>query len=421
MNERAIETAYAAARERYAEIGVDTEAALAALGAVPLSLHCWQGDDVRGFEGGGAALGGGLQVTGDHPGRARTVDELRADLDAAYALIPGRHRLNLHAMYGEFGEMSVDRDAIGEEHFAGWVDWCRARGLGLDFNATCFAHPRAASGYTLASPDAGVRAFWIEHVRRCRAIAAGIGKALGTPCVHNLWIPDGSKEPPVGRLARRRDLLESLDRIYADPYPKTELRDAVESKLFGIGSESFVAGSHEFYLLWAAARGMMVCLDMGHFHPTESVADKLSALLPFLDELLVHVSRGVRWDSDHVVTETDDLRAIAQEIVRADALARVRLALDYFDASVNRVAAWVIGARSTLRALLFALLEPINSLRAAEASGDRTTRLALLEEAKALPQGAVWDVFCLRAGVPVGTDWLAAARDDESRALAARR
>jgi L-rhamnose isomerase len=269
MNERAIEAAYAAARERYADLGVNADDALARLASVSLSIHCWQGDDVGGFEREGAALdGGGLAVTGGRPGRARTVDELRADLDAAYALIPGRHRLNLHAMYGEFGGKRVDRDAIGPEHFAGWVQWCRARGLGLDFNATCFSHPRAASGYTLASPDAGTRAFWVEHVRRCRAIAAGIGEALGTPCVHDLWIPDGSKDAPTDRLGRRRDLLGSLDRVFADRFPRAALRDAVEGKLFGIGSESFVAGSHEFYLLWAAARGAMACLDLGHFHPT---------------------------------------------------------------------------------------------------------------------------------------------------------
>jgi L-rhamnose isomerase len=421
MNEARIESAYRIARERYAEVGVDTEEVLSALAATAVSVHCWQGDDVAGFERPDAALsGGGLQVTGSHPGRARNVDELRADLDKALSLIPGRHRVNLHAMYGEFGGQAVDRDAIEPRHYQGWIDWARDRGLKLDFNATCFSHPKAESGFTLSDRDAGVRAFWIEHVKRCREIGAFMGRALGAPCLHNLWVPDGSKDLPADRLGRRMLLMESLDQIYASRYDPRELKDAIESKLFGIGSESFVAGSHDFYLAYALARGIMVCLDLGHFHPTESVADKVSALLPHFDELLLHVSRGVRWDSDHVVILSDELRALMQEIVRADALGRVHIALDFFDASINRVGAWVIGARAALQALLIALLEPHSALVRAEKDGDNFARLALMEEAKALPFGAVWDYHCLRQGVPARGDWIEEAQRYE-REVTARR
>jgi len=411
---------YEWARERYEALGVDVEAALRRLDGVAVSLHCWQGDDVGGFESAGkeppgGELGAAMAVTGDYPGKARNVDELRADMEFALGLVPGRHRVNVHAMYGEFGGRKVDRDAIGPEHFAGWVDWCKARGLGLDFNATLFAHPRAASGWTLSHPDAGVRRFWIEHVERCRRIGAWMGERLGTPCMHNLWIPDGSKDVTVSRLACRERLRRSLDEIYATTYPREELKDSVEGKLFGIGSESFVVGSHEFYLAWALEHGVMVCLDMGHYHPTEFLGDKVSALLPFMDELLVHVSRGVRWDSDHVVIVSDDLRDLLAEVVRADALGRVHLALDYFDASINRVGAWVIGMRATLRAMLEALLEPVDRLRQYEAEGDGFRRLALLEECKSLPHGAVWHQYCESKGVPGDERWLEQVKDYERR------
>jgi len=420
MKTIAVEKAYDLARERYAEIGVDTEAALETLSKISLSLHCWQADDVGGFENPDATLGGGLAVTGNYPGKARNVDELREDLQKAMSLLPGRHRINLHAMYGEFGGQKVDRDQIETDHFIGWVDWAKAKGIGLDFNATLFSHPWADDGYTIASLNETRRAFWIEHVKRCRAIGAWMGDQLGTPCVHNLWLPDGSKDETVSRFERRRLLRVGLDEIFEQQYPEDHLLDSVESKLFGIGSESFVVGSHDFYVAWAMSTGTMICLDMGHYHPTESVADKVSALLLFFDKLLLHVSRGVRWDSDHVVTLNDDLRALMHEIVRADALSRVKLALDFFDASINRVAAYIIGTRAAQKAMLLALLEPTAKLREMEKEGDNTGRLALLEECKALPFGAVWDAFCLRADVPVGEDWLDAVRKYEKKVLPKR-
>ncbi|MBN1259315.1 MAG: L-rhamnose isomerase [Anaerolineae bacterium] len=420
VTDQHIEAAYTLAQERYAALGVDTEAALARLARIPLSLHCWQGDDVGGFEAPEAALGGGLAVTGNYPGKARNADELRADLDQAFGLLPGVHRLNLHAIYAETGGRPVERNALLPEHFSRWVDWAAARGHGLDFNPTCFSHPLAERGFTLSSPDAGVRTFWIEHCIACREIGASFGRALGTPCITNIWIPDGFKDTPVDRKGPRLRLKDSLDRILAAPIDPALNRDAVESKLFGIGSECYVAGSHEFYLGYAVARGILLCLDSGHFHPTESISDKLSAVLAFIDEVLLHVSRGVRWDSDHVVTLTDALQAIAQEIVRGAYLDRVHIGLDFFDASINRIAAWVIGARNTLRALLLALLEPHDRLRALEAGGDYTGRLALLEALKGLPFGAVWDAYCLRSGAPVGGAFMDPIRDYERRVLVYR-
>jgi L-rhamnose isomerase len=419
--EQRIEAAYKQAADLYAGFGVDTDKALATLTGIPLSLHCWQGDDVRGFEHhADAASGGGIQVTGSHPGRARTPDELRADLMQAYRLIPGRHRLNLHAMYGEFGGKPVDRDRIEVAHFQRWMDWAGEQHLGLDFNASCFAHPRADTGYTLSSTDKGTREFWIEHVRRCRVIAAAMGKAQGSSSIHNLWIPDGAKDITVRRYRHRTLLKESLDTIYATAFEGRFLKDAVESKLFGIGSEAFVVGSHEFYLGYALDRKLMLCLDMGHFHPTESVADKIPAVLQFAGELLLHVSRGVRWDSDHVVIVNDDLLSLAQEIVRADAVHRVHVALDFFDGSMNRLGAWVLGARSTLLALLRALLEPRLRLETLEEEGNFFGRLALLEETKHLPLGAVWEYHCLRSAVPTGITWMDAVQTYERTVLGSR-
>ncbi|MDP8225863.1 MAG: L-rhamnose isomerase [Candidatus Lernaella stagnicola] len=414
------EAAFAYAAEKYEGLGVDVEAVLAALAATSLSLHCWQADDVTGFETAEGELGGGLAVTGNYPGKARNVTELRDDMLAALAVIPGRHRVNLHAMYGDFGGRKVDRNQIEPDHFAGWVDWARRHDLGLDFNATCFSHPLSESGYTLASQDEGVRGFWIEHVRRCRAIGAWMGERLETPCVHNLWIPDGSKDTTVSRHRHRELLRESLNAIFAVEHSAAYLKDSIESKLFGLGSEAFVAGSHDFYMSWAAGRGVMVCLDLGHFHPTESVADKISSLLLFHDELLLHVSRGVRWDSDHVVTLSDEVTEVMREIVRAGALPRVHIALDFFDASINRVAAYAIGARATLKALLVALLEPTELLREFEVAGDPTSRLALLEEVKSFPFGAVWEELCRRHDVPGGPGWLESVRGYEQEVLAKR-
>ena len=419
MSPDSIEQAYALARDRYAALGVDTEAALATLATVPVSLHCWQGDDVGGFENTGAALGSGLAVTGNYPGKARTPDELRADIEQALALIPGRHRVNLHACYLEAGR-KVERNEIQPEHFQTWIDWARTRGLGLDFNPSYFAHPLAADGFTLSHRDAGIRRFWIEHGIACRKIGAAMGKALGRKCITNVWIPDGYKDTPADRLAPRQRLAESLDEIFAEPMDTAHHLDAVESKLFGIGSESYVVGSHEFYFGYAITRKKLLCLDAGHFHPTESLADKISSVLLQLDRILLHVSRGVRWDSDHVVTLTDDLQVIAQEIVRGGFLGRVHVGLDFFDASINRIAAWVIGTRNMIKALLLALLEPIDKLRAAEDEGDYTTRLALLEEARTLPFGAVWDAYCAEATVPVGDAWLTEVKRYESEVLVRR-
>ena len=420
FTERQIRDSYSLARERYAALGVDTDRALAALEQVSISLHCWQGDDVGGFESPGGELGGGIAATGNYPGKARTADELRRDLDLAYSLIPGRHRLNLHAIYAETGGRKVERDALLPEHFARWVDWAKENGHGIDFNPTLFSHPMAASGFTLASYDPGIRRFWIEHCIACRRIGEYLGRQLGTPCVTNVWIPDGFKDVPVDRKTPRELLRQSFDAIFAEKLdPKCNL-DAVEGKLFGLGSESYVVGSHEFYLGYAMANRVLLCLDSGHFHPTETIADKLSAVLLFLDELLLHVSRGVRWDSDHVVIFSDDLAAIMQELVRGEFLNRVHIGLDFFDASINRVAAWVIGTRAALRALLAAFLEPIDQLRSLETAGDYTARLALLEELKALPSGAVWDYHCLRQGVPVGFEFLRQVREYEKRELARR-
>jgi len=400
------ENAFALARERYSALGVDVEQAVERVARIPISLHCWQGDDVSGFENTGNALGAGLAVTGNYPGKARTADELRADIDKALSLIPGRHRLNLHAIYAEMGGARVDRDALQPCHFQRWIDWARTKQIGMDFNPTLFAHPRAADGITLSSRDEEVRRFWVRHGIACRRIGATMGKALGSPCVTNVWIPDGSKDTPADRRGPRERLVRSLDEIFAEPLNPAHNLDAVEAKLFGIGSESYVVGSHEFYLGYAITRRKLLCLDAGHFHPTEGIADKISSVMNWLDRLLLHVSRGVRWDSDHVVTTTDELRAISQELVRGDYLDRVHVGLDFFDASINRVAAWVIGTRAMIKALLEALLEPRAAMEAAERAGDFTTRLALQEESKTLPVGAVWDAYCLRKGVPVGLDWL---------------
>jgi L-rhamnose isomerase len=412
---------YAAARESYQTVGVDTDAALRILASTPISLHCWQGDDVGGFERPGAVLGGGgIQATGNYPGKARTVDELRADLDQALALIPGRHRLNLHAIYGEFGGRKIDRNAIGPEHFAGWIQWAGARKLGLDFNPTCFSHPLADDGWTLSHRDPAVRRFWIEHAAACRRIGAEMGRALGTPWITNVWIPDGSKDLTVDRKGPRERLAESLDAVFKEPIDPAHGRDAVECKLFGIGSESYVVGSHEFYLGYAATHGKILCLDMGHFHPTESVADKVSSVLLFTPELLLHVSRGVRWDSDHVVLFDDATRALFEELVRGGYLGRTHIGLDYFDASINRIAAWVIGSRNTLKALLAALLDPVARLRELEAAGDSTGRLALFEEARTLPLAAVWDEHCRRLGVPADRAWMDRVKGYEKDVLSRR-
>jgi len=401
-----VDQAFALAKERYAAMGVDVEKALDRLARIPISLHCWQGDDVGGFENAGEELGAGLAVTGNYPGKARTADELRADLDKALSLIPGTHRLSLHASYAETGGKAVERDALEPSHFQGWIDWAKSKRMGMDFNPTYFSHPKANDGWTLAHPDKAIRRFWVDHGIACRKIGAAFGKALGSPCVTNVWIPDGMKDLTVDRKGPRERLAQALDAMFEEPIdPKLNL-DAVEGKLFGLGSENYVVGSHEFYLGYALSRKKLLCIDAGHYHPTEVISDKLSAALTFLDEVLMHVSRGVRWDSDHVVLLTDEIEGIAQEIVRGDYLDRVHIGLDFFDASINRVAAWVIGTRSMIKALLLALLEPIDKLRQVEAEGDYTARLALLEELKSLPSGAVWDKYLASREIPVGVAWL---------------
>ncbi len=410
---------YTLAKARYADLGVDSDAAMDKLAAIPISLHCWQGDDVGGFENTGEGLSGGIAVTGNHPGKARTPDELRADLDQALSLIPGKHRLNLHAFYGEFGGKKVDRNEIQPEHFQNWIDWAKSNGMGMDFNPTCFAHPMAADGFTLSHPNKAVRDFWVEHCIASREIGAIMGQALGSPTVTNFWIPDGYKDTPVDRLAPRQRLAESLDRVFSKAIDPKHHLDAVECKLFGIGSESYVVGSHEFYMGYAIKNQKLLCLDAGHFHPTEGIADKLSSVLMYVPEVLLHVSRGVRWDSDHVVTLDDALQSIAAELVRNDLLACTHIGLDFFDASINRVAAWTIGTRNTLKALLMALLEP-PALRESEESGDYTSRLALMEEAKSLPWGAVWDAYCEKQNVPVGSAWLDEVKGYENAVLSKR-
>jgi L-rhamnose isomerase len=414
-----IQEAYSLAKERYSALGVLTDQALATLENVAISLHCWQGDDVGGFENPGGELGGGLAATGNYPGKARTADELRKDLDVVYGLLPGHHRLNLHAIYLE-SDQPVERNAIEPRHFSAWVDWAKSNNHGLDFNPTCFSHPKADDGFTLSHRDEGIRKFWIEHCIASRKIGEYFGRQLGTPAVTNIWIPDGYKDSPADRRTPRQRLRDSLDQILAEKIDPRYNLDAVEPKLFGIGSESYVVGSMEFYCAYALSRNILLTLDSGHFHPTETIADKISSLLLFLDQLLLHVSRGVRWDSDHVVTFNDDLQAIAQEVVRNDALGRIHIGLDYFDASINRIAAWTIGARNTLRALLNALLEPLDLLQRLEIEADFSQRLALLEELKAMPANAVWDYYCWNKNVPVGVAFMDVIEAYEKKELANR-
>jgi L-rhamnose isomerase len=414
--------AYRLAQDAYAELGVDTDAAIRRALEVPISLHCWQADDVRGLETPRAGLdSGGIMATGGYPGRARNGDEMRADLDEVLALLPGAQRLNLHAFYAETGAESVDRDAITPAHFTRWLDWAKNKKVGLDFNPTYFAHPHAASGFTLSSADSTVRQFWIDHGRACRVIAQHFAKKLGSPCVINHWIPDGTKDQPADRWSPRARLAESLDAILNDrKVGRRQCVDAVEGKLFGLGSEDYVVGSHEFYYAYAQSRKVVPCLDLGHYHPTESVADKVSALMQFHPKLLLHTSRPVRWDSDHVVILDDAVRALFAEIARGDAFDRVYVALDFFDASINRLAAYVIGARATRQAILLGLLDPSKQLREADAGGRGHERLALMEHAKAMPWGAVWNELCARAQVPAGLDWLGRVTKYESTVTSKR-
>jgi len=416
--ERTVEHAYSLAKERFAKQGTDTDRVLAALNAIPVSIQCWQGDDVLGFENPNGSLTGGIQTSGNYPGRARTATELRADLEVALSLIPGEKRVNLHAIYLE-ADQPVERDAIEPKHFKSWVEWAKKNELGLDFNPTCFSHSKSAQNLTLSHPDKSIRKFWIDHCIASRKISEYMGRELNNPVVMNVWIPDGFKDQPFDRLAPRQRLMAALDEILA-AVKGTHHKVAVEGKLFGIGAESYTTGSNEFYMAFAATRKTLLCLDAGHFHPTENVADKISTALCYLDEILLHVSRPVRWDSDHVVLLDDPTIAIAQEIVRCNALSRVHIGLDFFDASINRVAALVIGARNMRKALLMALLEPTKELVKAESQFDFTTRLVLMEEEKSMPWPAVWEYYCATQGIAHGSEWLQAVRRYETETLSAR-
>ena len=403
MNELRIKQAYDIAVERYAELGIDVEQVLEKLQKVEISMHCWQADDVGGFEACGE-LTGGIQATGNYPGKARNIDELRADIVKASSLIPGRQRLNLHEIYGDFGGVFVDRDQVEPKHFESWIEWGLENGMRLDFNTTSFSHPKSGD-LSLSNPDKAIRDFWIEHSKRCRAIADYMGQRQGDPCIMNLWVHDGSKDITVNRMLYRELLKDSLDQIFAQQYDN--MKDCVESKVFGIDLESYTVGSNDFYIGYGATHNKIITLDTGHFHPTESVADKLSSLLLFVPEVMLHVSRPVRWDSDHVTIMNDETMDLCKEIVRCNALDRVHIGLDYFDASINRIGAYVIGTRATQKSLLQALLEPLDRLRQYEANGQGFERLALLEESKSMPWNAVWDMFCLRNGVPVGDSFIA--------------
>ena len=416
MNEQKIKQAYELAVERYASLGVDVEKAMELLGQVSLSMHCWQADDVTGFESAGS-LSGGIQATGNYPGKARNIDELRADILKAVSMIPGNHRLSLHEIYGDFGGKFVDRDQVEPAHFESWMQWAAENNMKLDFNSTSFSHPKSGD-LSLANPDEGIRNFWIEHTKRCRAIADEMGKRQGDKCVMNLWIHDGSKDITVNRMKYRALLKDSLDKIFEQDYE--HMLDSIESKVFGIGLESYTVGSNDFYIGYAAQKNKLVTLDTGHFHPTESVADKVSSLLLYVPELLLHVSRPVRWDSDHVTIMNDDTMDLCKEIVRCDALNSVHVGLDYFDASINRIGAYVIGSRATQKCLLQALLEPLHLLREYEAKGQGFERLALLEECKSLPWNAVWDMFCLKHGVPVGESFIAEVQKYEAEVTSKR-
>lgn len=415
-----VEKRFESAKEQYEAWGINLEEVFEKVKRVPISVHCWQGDDVTGFETAQHDLSGGIEVTGDYPGKATNGEELRQDLEKALSLIPGKHRVNLHAIYAETDGEAVERDQLEPKHFEKWVSWAKEQGLGLDFNPTLFSHDKAADGLTLSHADKDIRQFWIDHCKASRKIAAYFGKELGTPALTNIWIPDGFKDTPTDRLTPRLRLKESLDEIFSEEIDTAYNLDAVESKLFGIGSEAFVVGSHEFYLSYALKNDKLCLLDTGHYHPTETVSNKISAMLPFNDKLALHVSRPVRWDSDHVVTFDDELKEIALEIVRNGALDKVSIGLDFFDASINRIAAWTIGTRNMIKALLYAHLMPNEHLKQLQEAGNYTERLALLEEFKTYPFGAVWDYYCEKNGVPAAEKWLQEVQSYEEEVLSKR-
>ena len=420
IDESLVQKSFELAKIRYAAMGVDVDQALAKLKEIPISLHCWQGDDVTGFEVAANGASGGILSTGNYPGKARNIDELRADLEKAFSLIPGKKRLNLHAIYADFSVGFADRNKLEVKHFQSWIDWAKKNDVALDFNPTCFSHPMAASGLTLSSPDEKVRKFWIEHAIACRKIAAEMGKQLGSCCIMNTWIPDGFKDNPVDRMGARKRLMESLDEIFSVEIDEKYMKDAVESKLFGIGVESCTVGSNEFYMGYAVSRNKLVCLDSGHFHPTEVISDKISSCLLFGNEILLHVSRPVRWDSDHVVLFDDELQNIANEIIRNNAAERVHIGLDFFDGTINRLVAWTVGTRNTQKALCKALLEPTEYLKEIEIQDKKSERLALTEELKGMPFNAVWDYYCMTNNVPVNFDYFAEIEKYENEVLLKR-
>lgn len=420
MNKEQIEKSYQLAKEAYAAIGVDTEAVLKKMEEVVISLHCWQTDDVGGFEAPDTSLSGGIQTTGNYPGKAKSIADVRSDLEKVMALLPGKQRVNLHAIYGDFQGEFVDRDQIEVKHFQSWIDWCKKLGIGMDFNGTFFAHQNTENGLTLSSKNEEIRKFWVEHLVRCRAISAEIGKQLGTPCVHNTWVPDGTKDNPIDRNGYRSQLRKSLDEGMAIKYPKEYMKDAVESKTFGIGLESMTVGSNEFYVGYAVKNNILMCIDNGHYHPTEVAGDKISAILQYVDGVLLHVTRAVRWDSDHVVTLNEEIQLIAQEIIRNDFLNRVNIGLDFFDASINRIGAYVTGTRAAQKAFLIAMLEPTSTLVKYEEAGQNFERLAMLEELKSKPFGAIWDYYCLQNNVPVGEDYISEIQQYEKDVLSKR-
>jgi L-rhamnose isomerase len=414
-----VKQAYEAAKALYAQHGIDTDEVLKKLADIRVSMHCWQGDDVKGFLNQDQELSGGISVTGNYPGAARTPEELRADLEKAFSLIPGKHKVNLHAIYADTDE-KIELDQLEPKHFERWVKWAKEQGLGLDFNPTCFSHEKSSDGFTLSHPDPEIRQFWIDHCKASRKIGAYFGEQLGQTCVTNVWVPDGFKDNPVDRMSPRRRLKESLDEVFAEPIDPKHNLDAVESKLFGIGSEAYVVGSHEFYMGYGLQNDKLICLDAGHFHPTETISNKLSSLALFTSGILLHVSRPMRWDSDHVVIMDDELLEIGRELVRHELLGTTHIGLDFFDASINRVAAWVVGTRNTIKALLRAMLEPVEALKKAELEGDYTVRLALTEEFKSYPFGAVWDYYCASNNVPVREQWIKEVKDYEQNVLLKR-
>ena len=401
-----IEKQYKEAKEYYGLLGVDTDMVLESLRHIPISIHCWQGDDVTGFDNLGSSFGGGILVTGNFKGKARNISELWQDIKKAFSLIPGDKKINLHSIYGDFKGKKIDRNQIAPEHFKSWVEWAKNNKSGIDFNPTPFSHRLAESGYTLSSKDKNIRGFWVEHIKRCMEISNYFGMNLKKPCIFNIWIPDGSKDLTISKFKHREILKDSLDEIFSVIYPEKNILDSLESKLFGLGSECYVVGSHEFYLSYAIKYDKLITFDTGHFHPTELVSDKISSVLPYIKRIILHLSRGIRWDSDHVIVLSEEVIDIMKEIVRANAIQRVNISTDFFDASINRIGAWVIGARAAIKSLLIAMLEPIELIKKFEDEAILFARLGILEDTKTMPYGTIWNYYCEIMDVPGDKSWI---------------